>query len=104
MTLQELDTALKAVCPNTYELAAPAGATRAIVWNCYGAAHLIGGDCTVVDIHKVQLDIFYQALDDTLAEDVKAALRELYLPYEVQDDGYDDEYALRRCILLLEVY
>ena len=57
-----------------------------------------------MDIHKVQLDIFYQALDDTLAEDVKAALRELYLPYEVQDDGYDDEYALRRCILLLEVY
>ena len=104
MTLQELDTALKAVCPNTYELAAPAGATRAIVWHCYGASHLIGGDCTVVDVHKVQIDILYQQLDDSLADDVKEALRELHLPYEVQDDSYDDEYALRRCILLLEVY
>lgn len=104
MILQDLDTALKAVCPETYELAAPNGATRAVVWHCYGASHLIGGDCTVVDIPKVQLDIFYQALDDTLVEDVKAALRELYLPYEVQDDSYDDEYALRRCILQLEVY
>ena len=104
MTLQELDTALKAVCPNTYELAAPAGATRAIVWHCYGASHLIGGDCTVVDVPKEQIDILYQQLDDSLADDVKEALRELHLPYEVQDDSYDDEYALRRCILLLEVY
>lgn len=104
MTLQELDTALKAVCPNTYELAAPAGATRAIVWHCYGASHLIGGDCTVVDVPKVQIDILYQQLDDSLADDVKEALRELHLPYEVQDDSYDDEYAIRRCILQLEVY
>ena len=104
MTLQELDTALKAVCPNTYELAAPAVATRAIVWHCYGASHLIGVDCTVVDVPKVQIDILYQQLDDSLADDVKEALRELHLPYEVQDDSYDDEYALRRCILLLEVY
>lgn len=104
MTLQELDTALKAVCPNTYELAAPAGATRAVVWHCYGASHLIGGDCTVVDVPKVQIDILYQQLDDSLADDVKEALRELHLPYEVQDDSYDDEYAIRRCILQLEVY
>lgn len=104
MTLQDLDTALKAVCPNTYELAAPAGETRAVVWHCYGASHLIGGDCTVVDVPKVQIDILYQQLDDSLADDVKEALRELHLPYEVQDDSYDDEYAIRRCILQLEVY
>lgn len=103
MTLQELDTALKAVCPDTYELAAPNGATRAVVWHCYGASHLLAGDCTALDVPKVQIDIFYQALDDTLVDDIKAKLRELYLPYEVQDDSYDDEYALRRCILLLEV-
>lgn len=104
MTLQDLDSALKAVCPATYELAAPAKATRAVVWHCYDAAHLLADDCTVVDIPKVQIDIFYQQLDDSLAEDVKEALRELHLPYEVQDDSYDDEYALRRCILQLEVY
>lgn len=104
MTLQDLDSALKAVCPATYELAAPAKATRAVVWHCYGAAHLLADDCTVVDVPKVQIDVFYQELGDELVESVKDALRELNLPYEVQDDSYDDEYALRRCILQLEVY
>nr|DAL91782.1 MAG TPA: Protein of unknown function (DUF806) [Caudoviricetes sp.] len=104
MTLQDLDAALKAVCPETYELAAPSGATRAVVWQCYGAAHLIGDDCTAVDIPKVQIDIFYQELNDSLVEMVKAVLCELHLPYEVQNDGYDDTYALRRCILEVEVY
>ena len=79
-------------------------AIRAVVWNCYGAAHLIADDCTVLDVPKVQIDIFYQDLADSLAEDVKGVLRTLYLPYEVQEDSYDDEYALRRCIILLEVY
>lgn len=104
MTLQDLETSLRAVCPETYELMAPAGAIRAVVWNCYGAAHLIADDCTVLDVPKVQIDIFYQDLADSLAEDVKGVLRTLYLPYEVQEDSYDDEYALRRCIILLEVY
>lgn len=104
MTLQDLDSALKSVCPATYELAAPASAARAVVWHCYGAAHLLADDCTVVDVPKVQIDILYQQLDDSLAEDVKEALRGLHLPYEVQEDSYDDEYALRRCILQLEVY
>ena len=104
MTLQDLDSALRSVCPATYELAAPAGAARAIVWHCYGASHLLADDCTVVDVPKVQIDILYQQLDDSLAENVKEALRGLHLPYEVQDDSYDDEYALRRCILQLEVY
>ncbi|MDO5765743.1 MAG: hypothetical protein Q4P84_08605 [Elusimicrobiales bacterium] len=52
----------------------------------------------------MQIDILYQQLDDSLAENVKEALRGLHLPCEVQDDSYDDEYALRRCILQLEVY
>ena len=56
MTLQDLDSALKSVCSATYELAAPAGAVRAVVWHCYGAAHLLADDCTVVDVPKVQID------------------------------------------------
>lgn len=104
MTLQELDTALKAVCPETYELAAPAGATRAVVWNCYGASHLLADDCTALDVPKVQIDVFFQDLADGIVEAVKDALRALFLPYEVIEDSYDDEYALRRCIIQLVVY
>lgn len=104
MTLQDLEAALKDVCPETYELMAPAGATRAVVWHSYGASHLSADDSTLLDVPKVQLDIFYQDLADYLVEDVKDVLRSLYLPYEVQDDSYDDEYALRRCIIQLEVY
>lgn len=104
MTLQDLDAALRNVCPETYELAAPNSATRAVVWHCYGAAHLVGDDCTMLDVPKVQIDVFYQALDDGIVDEVKDTLRTLSLSYEVQEDGYDDEYAMRRCVLQLEVY
>ena len=36
MTLQEFEAALKTVCPETYELAAPKGLTRYVVWHRYG--------------------------------------------------------------------
>lgn len=104
MTLREFESALKEVCEETYELAAPPGATRAVVWHCYGAAHLHADDCTVMDVPKVQIDVLYQELDDELVTDVKGVLCSLYVPYEVQDDSYDDEYALRRCVILAEVY
>lgn len=104
MILQNLDTALRTVCPNTYELAAPAGENRYIVWHSYGAATLAADDSTVVDVPQVQIDIIYQDLADSIVNDVKKALREQHLPYEVQADSYDDDYAKRRCILLIEVY
>ena len=52
----------------------------------------------------MQLDIIYQDLADSIVNDVKKVLREQHLPYEVQADSYDDDYAKRRCILLVEVY
>lgn len=104
MTLQDLDAALRAVCPNTYELAAPAGENRYVVWHSYGASTLAADDSTVVDVPQVQIDIIYQDLADSIVNDVKKVLREQHLPYEVQADSYDDDYAKRRCILLIEVY
>lgn len=104
MTLQDLDAALRTACPNTYELAAPAGVNRYIVWHSYGASTLAADDSTALDVPQVQIDIIYQDLGDSIVNDVKNVLREQHLPYEVQADSYDDDYAKRRCILLVEVY
>ena len=103
MTLQSLDSILKAVCTDSYHLAAPAGLNRYVVWHEYGLQPVPGDDSVQVRIPRVQIDILWQELTDTLAEDVMAALDLWCQSYEVTDYGYDDEYAAMRCILQLVV-
>lgn len=103
MTLQKFDAGLKTVCPQTYELAAPANATRCIVWNVYGYSHVIGDDGCLVQIPKVQLDVFNQSSFDPLFTDVQAYLTALHIPYSVQDIAYDPDYELLRMIIQLEL-
>lgn len=103
MTLQEFEAGLKAAVPETYETAAPKGLTRYVVWHAYGFQHLPGDDRNQIDIPKVQLDILYQKFADTIVDDVTGALWLMDLPYQIMSDGYDPDYAMRRCIIQLVV-
>lgn len=103
MTLQEFDSALKAVCPDTYELAAPKGLSRYVVWAKYGVQSAFGDDMNVVDLPKVQIDIVSDIPDDTLVEEICAVLWLACLTYSVESTGYDPDYNANRTILQLVV-
>lgn len=103
MTYSGLKAALEAACGCVYEWAAPAGAARFVVLSPYGARAVSGDDAVRLELQRVQLDVCWQRPDDTLLSDVKAALTEAYLPYRVEDVGYDDDYAAMRAIVQLEV-
>lgn len=103
MTLQEFDAALKAACPDTYELAAPKGKLRYAVWHRYGRNSLHGDNRNQLDIPKVQIDIVTQDKDDTIVDDICAALWMMDLTYSVESEGYDPDYNAFRTILQLEV-
>lgn len=103
MTMQQFETALKTVCPETYPLAAPPGSRRCVKYHSYGANHQYGDDHNVLDLPRVQLDILIDRADDPLPEDVAALLQSLYLPYTEISRGYDPEYNCIRVIYQLEV-
>lgn len=103
MTTAELETALKTLTPNVYELAAPAGKTEYVVWHRYGSATLIGDDGVRLDVARVQLDIIWQSMSDAFPDQIKEMLSSLSLPWFEADYGYDDEWSGMRCILQVEV-
>ena len=53
--------------------------------------------------HRCYCYIVTNRHNDTLADEVCAALWEMDLPYSVESEGYDDEYAAFRTILQLVV-
>lgn len=103
MTLQQFEAGLKQTCPEVYETAAPTNATRYVVWHRYGRSSVFGDDRNQLDAPKVQLDIITNIPDDSLVDDITAALWMMDLPYSVESEGYDDEYAAWRTILQLVV-
>lgn len=103
MTLQQFEDGLKAAVPETYELAAPQGAKRFVVWHRYGFNSIHGDNRNQVNVPKVQIDIATNNQLDTIAEDVFAALWLMDLSYEIISDGYDPDYNAMRTILQLEV-
>lgn len=103
MTLKEFDAKLKKTFPDTYETAAPKGKQRFVVWHRYGRSSFFGDDRNQVDVPKVQIDIVTNIHDDTLVDDICAALWLMDLPYSVESEGYDDEYNAFRTILQLVV-
>lgn len=103
MTLQQFEAGLKDACLEVYETAAPKDKLRYVVWRCYGRSHVFGDDRNQVDAPKVQIDILSNIHDDTLVDDICAALWMMDLPYSVQSEGYDDEYNAYRTILQLVV-
>lgn len=103
MTLKEFDANLKAAHPDVYETAAPKGKQRFAVWHRYGRSSVFGDDRNQVDAPKVQIDIVTNIHDDTLFDDICAALWAMDIPYSVESEGYDDEYNAYRTILQLVV-
>jgi hypothetical protein len=103
MTLQQFETNLKKAFSDVYETAAPKGKQRFVVWHRYGRSSLFGDNRNQVDAPKVQLDIVTNIHDDFLVDDICAALWMMDIPYSVESEGYDDEYAAYRTILQLVV-
>lgn len=103
MTLTQFEKTLKEACKETYELAAPKGARRYVVWHRYGRSSLFGDDKNQFDAPRIQLDIVTQNPQDVLVDDICAALWLMDLPYEIVSEGYDDEYAAMRTIIQLVV-
>lgn len=103
MTYANLRAALKQLCSDTYRIAAPAGKTRYIVCHRYGASFLRGDGVSLRRLPRIQIDVYWQAEDDELPEQVCDLLDALSLSYELVDEVYDDELALNRRILQLEV-
>lgn len=103
MTSQALIDAVEAVCPATYELAAPPGLNRFVVWHEYNREPIHADDHRVLQLPKLQLDLCWQASGDTLLDDVSGVLDELYLPYELQDIFYDPDYERERAIIQVTV-
>ena len=103
MTLQQFDANLKQAFPDTFELAAPPGKLRFVVWHRYGRSSTIGDDRNQLDAPKVQIDIVTQDPDDFMVDDILAALWLMDLTYVIVSEGYDDEYNAYRMILQLVV-
>lgn len=103
MTLQQFDEKLKEASRDVYEIAAPQGKQRYVVWHRYGKTSLFGDNRNQADLPKVQIDIVTNLPNDSLADDICAALWMMELPYSVQSEGYEDELAAYRTILQLVV-
>ena len=103
MTYANLRAALKALCPDTYRRAAPHGKTRYIVTHRYGGSFLRGDDGNLRRLPRIQIDVCWQAEDDALPDQVCDLLDSLSLGYDLADEIYDEELALYRLILQLEV-
>ena len=104
MTLQQFDEKLKAACPGlVFELAPPKGLRRYVCWHGYGRSSSYGDNRNQIDAPRVQIDICTQSSCDTLVEDVCAALWMMDIPYTIESEGYDDDYAALRTILQMVV-
>ena len=103
MTLQQFDSNLKAAFPDVYEIAAPKGKQKYVVWHRYGRSSTYGDNQNQVDAPKVQIDIIANTVDDFLVDDICAALWTMGISYAVVSEGYDDEYCAYRTILQLVV-
>ena len=103
MTLQKFEANLKEFFPDVFEIAAPKGKQRYVVWHRYGRSSTFGDDRNQVDVPKVQIDIVTNIKDDLLVDDICAALWLMDLSYVIVSEGYDDEYCAFRTILQLVV-
>ena len=103
MTLQQFDANLKAAFPDVYETAAPKGKHRYVTWQRYGRSSSFGDDRNQIDAPKVQIDIVTNIPDDTMVDDIFAALWMMDIPYSIQSEGYEDELAAYRTILQMVV-
>ena len=99
MTLQQLETELKQLCPDTYKKAAPRKLTRFITWHKYNYTRLVGDDRTVLAADRVQIDVYWQQRDDLLLDAVTMMLDTFGVIYDMDDITFDDNTQLNRGII-----
>ena len=105
--LQELIEAIAALeeagVP-VYQTVGPADTLRLVVVTPYAAASFYGDDANLLDVPKVQIDVYTPDLTDTLPDTVMGLLQSWHLPYTVEDlQGYEPETNRLRTILQAEV-
>ena len=93
----------KVATEHVYEREAPAGITRYIAWHRYNLTPIHGDDMHVLDLDRVQLDVYWQREPDTLLGDLTAVLNYWHIPYNVEDITWEDERQLHRAIIQLTV-
>ena len=103
MTYASLIDLLRQLHTDSYDTAVPAGLTRYIVAHTYGGNSVQAGDRNVWDFLRVQIDVYTQSPEDPLPTLVRELLQAWCCPYLWVDSYYDDETALHRTILQLEV-
>lgn len=103
MTYASLFEALQRIHPDTYDRAAPHGLTRFAVLRRYAATPLWADDRNLMDFPRCQLDVWTQSPDDDLPGLFAEFLSALDLPYELEDESWDDELNLYRTIFQMEV-
>lgn len=104
MTLSELETALKAVCTNTYPLSAPEGVTEYVVYSVYNKTTEYGDNRTFRLGDKVQVDAFTQDVDyDSFFAGIMDALDTAGVVYTVEGIAWDEDSMSQRMTLQMEL-
>lgn len=99
MTLQQLETDLKQLCPDTYKTAAPRKLTRFITWHQYNREAIRGNDRTALSLPKIQIDVYWQQRGDLLLDGVLMLLETFGAIYTLEDVTFDDELQRHRAII-----
>lgn len=99
--LQALETATGLV---PYPFAGAPDEPRQIVYTVYSVSSLYADDLNILDVPKIQLDLWTQTPDDQLPDQVMTVLQSWHLPYTVETSMmYDDETNRLRTIIQAEV-
>jgi len=81
----------------------PANVARCVCVSQYMAASFYGDDANILDVPKVQIDVYTVSILDTLPDQICALLADWHLPYTLEDRGYDADTNRIRTILQTEV-
>lgn len=99
--LQALETATGLV---PYPFAGAPDEPRQIVYSVYSVSSAYADDLNILDVPKIQLDLWTQTDEDTLPDQVTEVLRTWRLPYSIETlMMYDDETNRLRTIVQTEV-
>lgn len=100
---QELIDAIEAITGTPADTVALPGTARCAVIHAYAGQSIYGEDANIFDVPRAQIDIYTPTLSDDLIEQICALLQSWHLPYEIMDQGYDDDTNRMRTILQLDV-
>ena len=103
--LSELLEALEALTGSPVDTIAPPDTPRCCAAHGYTAASFYGDDANILDIPRVQIDVYTQDPADDLPEQVAALLQAWHLPYTIELlREYESETNRLRTIYQTEVF